>query len=61
MVQQLLEQLAAAAGIEDSAGAADQLHLVVEGAIQRAASGQGVAAAASAQALATELVASSTQ
>jgi AcrR family transcriptional regulator len=60
-VQQLLEQLATAGGLEDPPAAAEQLHLLVEGAIVRAVSGQREAAAASGRALAAALLAEAGQ
>jgi AcrR family transcriptional regulator len=56
-VQQVLEQLATAAGLADPPGAAEQLHLLVEGAIARAVSRQRDTAAASGRALAAALLA----
>lgn len=56
-VQQLLGQLAAAGGLADPPAAAEQLHLLVEGAIVRAASGQRETAAASGRALMAALLA----
>jgi AcrR family transcriptional regulator len=54
-VQQFLEQLATAAGLADPSAAAEQLHLLVEGAIARAVSHQRDTAAASARALTAAL------
>jgi hypothetical protein len=56
-VQRFLEQLAAADGLADPSVAAEQLHLLVEGAIVRAVSGQRETAAASARAVAAVLLA----
>jgi kynurenine formamidase len=56
-VQQLLEQLAAAGGPVDPPTAAEQIHLLVEGAIVRAVSGQRATAAASGRALTAALLA----
>jgi AcrR family transcriptional regulator len=56
-VQRFLEQLAAAGGLVDPSGAAEQLHLLIEGAIVRAISGQRETAAASGRALAAALLA----
>ena len=56
-VHQLLVQLAAAGGLEDPSRAAEQLHLLVEGAIVRAVSSQRTTAAASGRALSVALLA----
>jgi hypothetical protein len=55
-VQRFLEQLATAGGLADPPVAAQQLHLLVEGAIVRAVSGQRETAAASARAVAAALL-----
>jgi AcrR family transcriptional regulator len=54
--QELLQELTGAAGLADPVAAAEQLHLLVEGAIVRAASGQRAAAAATGRDLTTLLL-----